>query len=120
MLNELGLEGVTFEAITFVPEKMSFHSRDPYLTGEECNGISVVITDRDLFEPYKAGIAMVWAIHELHPDKLEWNQKTMDRLVSTRRLENMIFDGTHPSGIFASWEQELADFREMREGYLLY
>ena len=63
---------------------------------------------------------MVWAIHELHPDKMEWNESVMNRLVGTRRLENMIFGGAHPSEIFSSWEEELAEFKEMRGKYLLY
>lgn len=120
LLNDLDLKGVVFDTITFMPEKMPFHSRDPYLADEVCKGISVRITDRDLFEPYKAGIAMVWAIHKLHPDKMEWNERTMNRLVGTRRLEKMIHDGAHPSEIFASWEEELAAFKEMIEQYLLY
>lgn len=120
LLNDLELKGVAFDAVTFTPEKMPFHSRPPYLTGEECNGIYVNIQDRDLFEPYKAGIAMVWAIHKLHPDKMEWNERTMNRLIGTRRLEKMIHEGAHPSEIFASWEKELTEFKEMSKTYLLY
>jgi uncharacterized protein YbbC (DUF1343 family) len=120
LLNNLDLKGVTFEAITFIPKKMAFHGRNPYLTGEDCNGIYVRILDRDQFESYKAGIAMVWAIHKLHPDKMTWDQKTMNRLVATRRLEKMIYNGSSPSEIFASWDKELTAFKEMRQPYLLY
>lgn len=120
LLNDLDLEGVIFDTIAFVPQKMPFHSGDPFLAGEDCWGISVRITDRDLFESYKAGIAMVWAIHKLHPEKMEWDESVMNRLVGTRRLENMIHDGAHPYEIFASWEEELNEFKKMREKYLLY
>lgn len=120
LLNDLELPGVEFETIEFVPERMPFHSRDPYLTGERCNGIYVNVTNRDLFEPYRAGIAMVWAIHELNADKMEWNEGTWDRLTGTRRLMNMIQAGSHPNEIFDSWEQELAAFRQMSEQYMLY
>jgi uncharacterized protein YbbC (DUF1343 family) len=120
MLNDLALQGVMFETVEFVPERMSFHSRDPYMTGELCNGIFVNVTDRDIFEPYKAGVAMVWAIHKLHADKLEWNERTWDRLTGTRRLINMIRGGSHPNEIFAAWEDEIAEFAVLREQYLLY
>lgn len=119
-LNKLNLKGVSFDTITFIPKKMSFHSRDPYLTGKVCKGIFVNITNRDIFEPYKTGIAMVWAIKKIHPDKVEWNEKTMNRLIATRRLEKMINDGSNPSEIFASWQQELAAFEKMRQPYLIY
>ena len=78
------------------------------------------ILDRDLFESYKTGIAMIWAINQLHPDKMEWDENTMNRLVATRRLENMIRDGAHPSEIFTIWNQELNEFKKMRKPYLLY
>ena len=120
LLNTLGLKGVDFDTVTFIPSKMSFHSRNPYLTGEVCNGIYVRILDRDLFRSYRTGIAMVWAIYKLHPDKMEWDERKMDRLVATRRLENMIYDGAQPFEIFALWEQELTEFKEMSQTYLLY
>jgi uncharacterized protein YbbC (DUF1343 family) len=120
LLNNLGLPGVMFETTEFIPERMPFHSRDPYLTGEMCNGIYVNVTDRNLFEPYKAGIAMVWAIHQLHADRMEWNERTWDRLTGTRRLMNMIRNGSHPTEIYDSWEQELSEFREMSAKYMLY
>ncbi|TVQ16297.1 MAG: DUF1343 domain-containing protein [Balneolaceae bacterium] len=120
LLNGLELPGVTFETIEFTPERMPFHGRDPYLAGEHCNGIYVNVTDRDIFEPYKAGVAMVWAIHELHAGQMEWNERTWDRLTGTRRLMNMLRGGSHPAEIFAAWEDELEAFRRTREPYLLY
>ena len=120
LLNGLSLAGVTFETIEFTPERMPFHGRDPYLASERCNGIYVNVTDRDVFEPYKAGVAMVWAIHELHADRMEWNERTWDRLTGTRRLMKMLRGGSHPTEIFAAWEDELETFRSTREPYLLY
>ena len=120
MLNGLGLAGVIFDTVTFTPRKMSFHSQNPFLSGESCKGIFVRITDRDRFEPYKTGIAMIWAIHKIHPEKMEWNQEVMDRLVGTRRLEAMINKGAHPNEIFVSWEKELTDFKNVSRKYLIY
>lgn len=120
LLNNLDLKGVKFDTVTFIPKKMSFHSRDPYLAGKVCNGIFVRIVDRDLFESYKTGIAMVWVIHKLHPEIMEWDENTMNRLIATSRLQNMIYEEAHPSQIFASWEEELNKFKEIREKYLLY
>ena len=119
-LNDLGLPGVEFEAITFTPQKMPFHSRDPYLTGVESNGIYARVTDRDQFEPYKVGVAMVWAVHKHNPDEMIWNEATMLRLTSTRRFMDMIKDGSHPSQIYEAWEPELNAFMTVREKYLLY
>lgn len=120
LLNDLNLNGVQFEAVSFTPRKMSFQGRNPYLTGELCNGIYVRIMDRELFEPYNIGIAMIWAIHKIHPDKITWDDKIMNRLVSTGRLKKMIYEGMPPSEIFKSWENELQVFKNTRKKYLLY
>lgn len=120
LLNDLGLEGVSFDTVSFMPVKMPFHSKDPYLAGEACRGIFINVTDRDRFEPYRAGIATLWAIHILHPDQLEWNDAVLDRLIGTHRLKTMILDGSHPCEIYASWEKELAEFKKTSRKYLIY
>lgn len=119
-LNQLNLPGVLFEPILFTPERKPFHGRDPVFTGEECQGIFVNITDRDLFQPYRTGVSMVWAVQKVHPHELQWNESTMERLVGSRRLMHMIRDGSYPEEVFASWEKELQAFTEMAQSYLLY
>jgi len=120
LLNDLKLDGVAFDTITFSPRKMPFHSQNPYLTGEICKGIYISVSERDLFEPYKAGIALLWAIHKLHSDNLKFSMDTLDRLVGTRRLVSMIRSGSHPFEIFASWDEELTIFKEVSKKYLIY
>jgi uncharacterized protein YbbC (DUF1343 family) len=120
MLNELGLRGVTFDTVSFVPEQKPFHGRPPELAGELVRGIAVRVTDRNTFEPYKAGVAMVWAIHKLHPDKLVWNDSVLERLTATRRLKTMILAGRTPAEIFDSWREETAKFAARSAGYRIY
>ncbi len=120
MLNELGLRGVIFDTVTFVPEQKPWLGRLPEMDGERVRGVQLRITNRDAFEPYRAGIAMVWAIHALHADRLVWNDAVLDRLVATPRLKAMITSGKRPEEIFASWEAEVAGFKGRRAPYLLY
>ncbi|HQH23003.1 MAG TPA: DUF1343 domain-containing protein [Bacteroidales bacterium] len=120
ILNELGLKGVEFDRISFTPVKMPFHGQEPFLSGELCQGIYVRVTDRNAFEPYKTGIALLWAINKCHPEMIQWNIKTLDRLVGTRRLISMIQKETQPSEIFFSWENELSEFKKLSKEYFLY
>lgn len=120
LLNGLGLRGVVFEPVTFTPEQKPYHGRPPELAGERVRGIHVRVTDRDAFEPYRAGVAMLWAVHRLHPDRLIWNDAVMDRLTATPRLKTMILEGKRPDEIFASWRAEVEAFRSRRAPYLLY
>lgn len=120
LLRDVQLRGVDFDAVEFTPEQKPYHGRPPELTGERLRGIRVRITDRDAFEPYKTGVALLWAVHALHRDRLVWNDATLDRLVATPRLKSMLQQGRTPADIFASWEPELAAFRAVSAKYLLY
>ena len=119
-LNALGLRGVTFEGTTFTPEKKPYHGRPPEMYGERLGGVRLRITDRDAFAPYRVGVAMVWAVHRAHPERLVWNDAVLDRLVATPRLKAMILAGRTPAEIFASWGDEVDEFRRRRAPYLLY
>jgi uncharacterized protein YbbC (DUF1343 family) len=120
LLNSLGLAGVSFEAEAFTPEQKPYHGRPPELAGELLQGVRLRVTDRDAFEPYKTGVAMVWAVNKLHPDRLVWNDAALDRLVATPRLKEILLAGAEPAEIFASWEAEVAAFRARSAPYLLY
>jgi uncharacterized protein YbbC (DUF1343 family) len=120
LLNALELEGVRFEPVEFVPEKKPFLSRPPEYSGERCKGIFINVTDRSRFAPYRAGIALVWAVNKLHPDKVAWNFEVLERLVATTRLQDMLKQGSRPDEIFASWQGELQTFRRTSRKYLIY
>jgi uncharacterized protein YbbC (DUF1343 family) len=120
MLNDLKLKGVVFGAVDFTPVQKPYHGRPPELAGEPLKGVSMRVTDRDAFEPYKAGVALLWAVHALHPDKLVWNDAVLERLTATKRLKTMITSGRSPAEIFDSWQAEVDQFRGRRSAYLMY
>lgn len=120
LLNGLGLRGVVFEPVLFTPAQKPYHGRPPELAGERVRGIHMRVTDRDAFEPYRAGVAMLWAVRRLHADRLIWNDAVMDRLTATPRLKTMILEGKRPEEIFASWRAEVETFRSRSAPYLMY
>ena len=117
LLNGLDLPGVVFETVEFTPEQKSFHARPPKLSGVKLNGIYVRVTDRDRFEPYRAGVALLWAVHKLHPDRLTWNDAALDRLEATPRLKAMIVAGSTPAQIYSSWQREVDTFARKRSAW---
>jgi uncharacterized protein YbbC (DUF1343 family) len=106
--------------VTFTPEQKPYHGRPPELVGERLNGIRLRITDRNAYEPYRVGVAMLWAVHKLHPDRLVWNDAVLDRLVATPRLKAMLEAGRQPDEIFAAWRAEVDAFRRRSIPYHLY
>ena len=83
-------------------------------------GIYVRVTNRDVFDPYRAGVSVLWAVHKLHSDKLVWNDAALDRLTATPRLKHLIVAGSTPDEIFAAWGEELEAFKARRAPHLLY
>ena len=120
LLEGVNLRGVVFEPVVFTPVQKPYHGGPPELVGERLNGVRLRVTDRDAFEPYRAGVAMLWAVHRLHPDRLVWNDAVLDRLVATTRLKAMIVGGKNPAEIFASWAAEVDAFRARSAPYRLY
>lgn len=120
LLNGLALPGVRFDTLTFTPIQQPFHGRPPELAGERLAGIRLRVTDRNLFQPYRAGVALVWAVHRLHAERLVWNDEVLDRLTATPRLKQMILAGRTPKEIFASWQTEVDTFTKRSAPYRLY
>jgi uncharacterized protein YbbC (DUF1343 family) len=120
MLKSVPLRGVRFEAEQFTPVQKPYHGQPPELAGESLKGVRLYITDRDAFEPYKTGVALLWAVHALHRDKLVWNDAALDRLSATPRLKEMLVSGKTPQEIFAAWDAEVETFRKMSAKYFMY
>jgi uncharacterized protein YbbC (DUF1343 family) len=120
LLNDLKLPGVRFAADTFTPVQQAFHARPPMYAGDLARGIRVHVTDRSTVQPYRVGVAMLWAVHALHRDQLVWNEATLDRLAATPRLKQMLEAGRTPAEIFSAWEKELKHFRAISAPYHLY
>jgi len=120
LLKGLRLPGVRFEPVEFTPERKPHLSKEPELSGQLCKGIYVNITDRDRAQPYRAGIALLWAFNKLHGDKLAWDEKILERLTARKNFVAMIRGGSNPSQIYAMWDKELARFDEQIKPYLLY
>jgi uncharacterized protein YbbC (DUF1343 family)/CubicO group peptidase (beta-lactamase class C family) len=120
LLNGLKLPGVRFSAVEFTPEQKPYHGRPPEMTGEHVRGVALEVTDRNAFAPYRTGVALLWAVHKLHADKLVWNDDVLLRLAGTRRLKEMIVAGRSPDEIAASWRDEVEAFSVRSRSYRLY
>lgn len=120
LLEGLELPGVRFVADTFTPRQRAFHARPPLYAGELLRGVRVHITDRTRVQPYRVGVAMLWAVYTLHREQLVWNDATLDRLAATPRLKQMLEQGRTPAEIFAAWDNEAARFLAVSVRYHLY
>jgi len=110
-LNGLNLPGVKFEATQFTPDSSKF-------AGELCEGISILITDREKFESVRTGIEIALQLRRLHAD--EWEIDAYDRLLVNAAVLEAIRLGRPFSEIESIYHVGLAEFIQRRSQYLIY
>jgi uncharacterized protein YbbC (DUF1343 family)/CubicO group peptidase (beta-lactamase class C family) len=110
-LNAAGLNGVRFVPIEFTPESSKF-------AGEKCEGINLVIVDRDALQPVRVGLTIATTLRRLFGDK--WEVDALDRLLINKEVLGAIRDGADVAAIEAMSRPGLKKFLERREKHLLY
>ena len=119
-MNSLGLNGVTFESIDFVPTTITSPSNPPKYVGENCSGVYIKVTDKNSFEPVKTGIAFLVSLNKLFSGFEIKTNKFLDKLAGTDRLRLAVLNGYTTNEIVSGYQQELQDFKELRKKYLIY
>ncbi len=121
-LNAQGLPGVWFRAAYFQPTFQKW-------AGQMCGGIQIHVTDREKFEPYLTGIAVISAARALYPDSFQWREPPyeyeyeklpFDILSGGKGIAQMIEQQAPLSQIRQSWQEDVNGFLRQRAQYLIY
>lgn len=121
-LNDLGLPGVYFRSCGFQP---TFQKH----AGVSCGGAQIHVLDRDSFEPWLTGIAMAKLAHDMYPDEFRWkeppyeyvyDQNPFDVISGTAKIREAFEKGTELDTIAEETKAPLAEFKKLREAFLLY
>lgn len=110
-LCEREVPGASFVPRAFVPSASRF-------ARERCDGVEVLVTDRDRLESVSLGIEIAAALRDLHAD--EWRLQEYERLVANRGTLDALRRGAAAAGIAVEWRAGIADFRARRRRHLLY
>jgi uncharacterized protein YbbC (DUF1343 family) len=119
-LNRLQLPGVVFEPVEFTPREIPGVALKPKHEGLRCGGVFVRVTDRNAYEPVRAGVHLLAAIRSMYPDEFRWIASSIDRLAGTARLREEIDRGTDPDDIVKLWEKDVEGFVKLSSKYALH
>jgi uncharacterized protein YbbC (DUF1343 family) len=119
-LNDAKLKGVAFEAVEFTPRSIPNMATRPKRLGEKCGGVLVKVTNRDVLEPVKVGVAMLVTAKALYPDSLKWRERSIDRLSGTPKLRKAIDAGATTEKVTEMWKDDVEKFKKIRAKHLLY
>jgi uncharacterized protein YbbC (DUF1343 family) len=121
-LKDLELPGVYFRPAYFEPTFQKW-------AGQMCGGVQIHVKDREAFEPYLTGIAVISAARALYQDSFKWREPPyeyeyekmpIEILCGGRDIPRMIEQALPPGQIRSSWQADVVQFLERRKPYLLY
>jgi uncharacterized protein YbbC (DUF1343 family) len=97
--------------------------------GEICRGFQIHVTDPATFKPYRAGLALLQAVMQCHPEPFQWKappyeyeheRMPIDLILGDKHLREQL-TAMEPVGTLESrWQEGLKAFQHQRQTYLLY
>jgi uncharacterized protein YbbC (DUF1343 family) len=110
-LNARGIAGVRFVPVTFTPSSSVY-------SGEACQGVNIVLTDRNGFDAPEMGMELAAALLKLYANN--WKIEKMQQLLVNQGVYEALATGQDPRRISQEWRDELEKFQKVREKYLIY
>jgi len=119
-MNIIGLHGVTFSPIEFTPHSIPGAAPNPKNNTQTCNGVEIILTNRNIFSPVIVGIQLLQTISLLYPQKLEIKEAGLNRLFGSDRLSKSLGDTDTVNQLIVEIKKESGQFRESAKQYYLY
>jgi len=110
-LNGRGIQSVRFVPLVFTPSSSNF-------AGERCEGVNLIVLDRNTLDSPGLGIELASALHKLYPN--DFKMERMADLLVNQAVFEAIGAGEDPRRIAGDWQERLVGFVRLREKYLLY
>ena len=110
-LNARSISGVRFVPTQFTPSSSAY-------SGQLCQGVSIILVDRNTLDAPELGIELASALHKLYSDQFQL-EKMKDLLVN-EAVFDAISQGQDPRRIAQDWQDALDAFSKRRQTYLLY
>jgi len=110
-LNARKTPGVSFYQVSFVPTSSKY-------AGEVCQGVFMLVTNRQVLQPVRLGLKIAATLHLLYPE--EYHLEAANSLLGPAETLARIQSGVGSARVAESWLVDEAQWRELRKGYLLY
>jgi uncharacterized protein YbbC (DUF1343 family) len=112
--------GIILSTVEFIPVEIEGKAVNPKFEGEKCYGINIEVTDKTKFSAIGFGLNLVYTLHKLYPDDFEFRENHFDLLTGTDKIRLSIEKGESPNHIKILWQEELNNFKKIRNKYLIY
>jgi uncharacterized protein YbbC (DUF1343 family) len=110
-LNGRDISGVRFVPVSFTPVASTY-------AGQKCQGVNIVVIERNAFDSPELGIELASALRKLYPE--QFHIERMSDLVVNQSVYDAIAKGEDPRRIAEDWREPLEKFQQLRQKYLIY
>jgi uncharacterized protein YbbC (DUF1343 family) len=110
-LNARLISGVRFVPISFTPTSSNY-------SGQTCEGVNALLTDRNSFDAPELGIELASALRKLYPE--QFHAERMMDLVVNQATFDALMRGEDPRRVAEDWREPLTKFMGLRQKYLIY
>jgi uncharacterized protein YbbC (DUF1343 family) len=110
-LNARNISGVRFVPIKFTPSSSNF-------ADQECEGVNLLLLERNALDAPELGIELASALHRLYPDQFQMEKMT--QILANRAIYDALTQSQDPRRIAQDWQEALDKFQQLRRKYLIY
>jgi uncharacterized protein YbbC (DUF1343 family) len=110
-LNRREISGVRFVPLSFVPASSNY-------AGQKCEGVNIILVERNAFDGPELGIELASALHKLYSE--QFHTEKMTELLVNQAVYDAIVKGEDARRIAQDWQKDLDRFQQVRQKYLLY
>src|SRR5580658_8782780 len=110
-LNARAIAGVRFVPVTFTPSSAVY-------SGQQCQGVNILLTDRNALDAPELGLELAAALHKLYAT--DFKIERMTELLANQPAFEALIAGQDPRRIAQDWQPDLATFQQVRKKYLIY
>jgi len=110
-LNAREIPSVRFVPVVFTPTSGT-------AAEQRCEGVNLIILDRNTLDVPELGIELASALHKLYPADFKLDR--MNDLLLNQSVLTALGAGEDPRRIAEDWQEPLQRFIELRKKYLLY
>ena len=114
-IDTVALRGVDVHPTTFTPNAPT----DSKYAGVALQGLALRVTDRNSYDPTKLAVALLTALHAVHPAEFQFRTQSIDHLAAGPELRTAVQAGRAAREIWEAWESDLARFQVARAKHLL-
>ncbi len=110
-LNRLSFAGIRFVPIVFKPDASVYK-------GQTCQGVGILLTNREIVRIVDVGIAIARTLYSLYPE--EFGLDRFNRLLKSSSVLSAIRNHVSTETIVNEWNEGLESFKARRQPFLLY